>query len=250
MGLAGLVDVHSGVLAWVPHVSGPGAELQAVLAEDLGVSVVIDNDANMAAVAEFRRGAGQGYRSGVLLTFGTGIGAGFIVDDEVYRGRGYAGEVGHMRIEIGGLECPCGGSGCWETRASGTALARLAGAEVERDPGGFIAGLANGDSPRGEHVIAAALDGDAAACELIEEVGRWAGVGVANLVAAFDPSVIVVGGGLGASGGPFLNTLTSSLAQNLYAGSHRPVPIVVPSAFGADAGILGSAMMAAGTQRS
>ncbi len=131
-GCAGLVRWPEGMLAWVPHVKGGPVDLRTLLGEALEVPVVVDHDANAAALAEFELGAARGYDGGLLVTVGTGLGGGFIIDGEIHRGRSFAGEIGHMQLEVNGAECPCGARGCWETLASGAALARLAAHEVQR----------------------------------------------------------------------------------------------------------------------
>lgn len=206
--------------------------------------MVVDHDANAAALAEFEIGSGRGYPSGLLVTVGTGIGGGFIIEGEIYRGRSFAGEVGHMRVEAEGLECPCGATGCWETMASGSALARLAREEVRRAPDGLIARIADGAHPKGEHVTEAARQGDPAAMALIEEIGRWLGIGLANLIAAFDPGVLIVGGGLVGIGELLLEPTRMTVRERLYGAQYRPVTPILGSAFGAEAGLVGAGLLA------
>ncbi len=243
-GSAGLVRWPEGVLAWVPHVKGGQVDLRTLLGEALSVPVTVDHDANVAALAEFELGAARGYDHGILVTVGTGIGGGFVVEGEIWRGRSFAGEIGHMQVHVEGEGCPCGNRGCWETLASGTALARLARAEVDAHPKGAIAKLAGDAEPKGEHVTAAAAAGDEAAQALLDEVAGWLGVGLANLVAAFDPEVIVVGGGLGSVVDQFLVPARKVARQRLYAAEYRPTTPILPSEFGPDAGLVGAALSA------
>ncbi len=243
-GVAGLVKWPEGVLTWVPHVKGGLVDLRALLGEALEVPVVVDHDANCAALAEFELGAGRGYDNLLLVTVGTGIGGGFIIDDEIYRGRSFAGEIGHMQMQLDGHECPCGGRGCWETLASGSALARLAQAEVATHPTGALARLTAGREPRGEDVTRAAADGDEASERLLDQVATWLGVGLANLIAAFDPEAIIVGGGLGSVGDHFLAPARRVARARLYAAEYRPTTPILSSDFGADAGIVGAALNA------
>ncbi len=243
-GVAGLVRWPEGVLSWVPHVEGGQVDLRTLLGEALEVPVVVDHDANCAALAEFELGAGRGYDSLLLVTVGTGIGGGFIIEDEIYRGRSFAGEVGHMQLQVDGHDCPCGGQGCWETLASGSALNRLARAEVAAHPNGALAQLTAGREPRGEDVTRAAAEGDGAAQDLLDEVATWLGVGLANLIAAFDPEAIIVGGGLGSVGEYFLTPARKVARARLYAAEYRPTTPILPSEFGADAGIVGAGLNA------
>jgi glucokinase len=244
VGVAGLVRWPEGVLAWVPHVEGAGVDLRGSLGEALRVPVVVDHDANVAALAEFEFGAGQGYNGGLLVTVGTGIGAAIIIEGEVYRGRSFAGEVGHMRVVADGIECPCGKTGCWETLASGTALARLAADEVERNPDGVIGTLADGQEARGEDVTAAAAAGDEVAQQLLARVATWFGIGLGNLISALDPEVIIVGGGLGSVGDPFLAPVRATVESRLYAADYRTRTPILGSEFGAEAGFVGASLAA------
>lgn len=244
IGVAGLVHWPEGRLAWVPHVKGAGVDLRVRAAEAFSVPVVVDHDANCGALAEFELGAARSYHSGMLVTVGTGIGGGIIVDNEIYRGRSFAGEFGHMKVEPGGLTCPCGGQGCWEVMASGSAVTRLARDDVRHNPDGLIAELAAGRAPVGEDVSAAAEGGDPSAEEILAEVGRWFGVGLANLIAAFDPEVIVVGGGLGSSGDRFLRPARDEVRAELYGAPYRPATPILGAAFGADASLAGAALLA------
>ncbi len=243
-GVAGLVRWPEGVLAWVPHVKGGQVDLRTLLGEALEVPAVVDHDANCAALAEYELGAGRGFDSLMMVTVGTGIGGGFIIDGEIYRGRSFAGEVGHMQLQLDGDLCPCGGRGCWETLASGSALSRLAREEVAAHPDGAVARLAAGSEPRGEHVTRAAADGDTVAQQLLEEVAAWLGTGLANLIAAFDPEAIVVGGGLGSLPDQIVAPARRVARSRLYAAEYRPTTPILPSEFGADAGIVGAGLIA------
>ncbi len=244
IGVAGLVHWPEGRLAWVPHVAGAGVDLRVRVGEALGVPVIVDHDANCGALAEFELGAARTYLSGMLVTVGTGIGGGIVIDGEIYRGRSFAGEIGHMKVDQGGPQCPCGGIGCWEVRASGSALTRQARAEVDRHPDGAVARIAAGRPPVGEDVSAAAEEGDAAAAGILDDVAKWFGRGLANLVASLDPEVIVVGGGLGSSGHRFLGAARAEVEEELYGAPYRPATPILPAAFGADATLVGAALIA------
>jgi len=226
--VAGLVDHPSGTLLWMPH--RPGS---AAIAEDVagatGARVVVDNDANVAAFAEATGGAGVGYRMVLMVTVGTGIGAGLVIDGRVERGRGFLGEVGHVSVDPHGPVCACGRTGCWETVASGRALDDAA------------AGLGLPDGPA---LVAAAAAGAVDAVALVDRVAGAFGRGLATLVSVLDPDVIVVGGGVSTAGELFLAPARRALAA---AGSaaepRRPTPVVAAS-FGPAAGIVGAALMA------
>ena len=167
--------------------------------------VVVDNDANAAAQGESRFGAGKGQRFVLCVNLGTGIGGALVLDGRVFRGaNGMAGEFGHMQVVEDGHRCPCGNRGCWEQYASGNALEREARElVVARSPMAHrLAALCGGDPALlpGPLVTEAARDGDPLAVELLADMGRWLGVGLANLVAAFDPSCVIIGGGVSEAG--------------------------------------------------
>lgn len=247
VGVPGLVD-RDGVLRFAPNLPGVSEHpVEAVLRERLAVPVVVDNDANCATWCEVRLGAAAGYRDAVLVTLGTGIGAGIVTDGRPNRGaHGFAGEPGHMQIDPNGPPCPCGRRGCWERFASGSGLGRLArdAALAGRAPG--VVDLAGGgwEDVRGEHVTRAALRGDPDAIQIMREFAWWFAVGVANLVNLLDPAVVVVGGGLTEAGELFLGPARAAFADLVLAADHRPPVPIVAAQFGAEAGAIGAALLA------
>lgn len=244
VGVAGLVRWPSGEFVWGPHVSGRAVAYKAELESRLGVPVVVDNDANLAALAEARRGAAVGAKVVLMLTFGTGIGAGLVIDGNVYHGVSFAGEVGHVTMLPGGALCACGRRGCWETLVSGSRLDQIAAELVSRAPEGEVARRAVGRVATGAELTAAADAGDAAAQAAVAEVGVWLGRGVANLVAVLDPEVIVVGGAAAQAGHWLLDPAREAIASHL-AGSHYRAPVLlVPARFGPLAGAVGAALAA------
>jgi len=245
VGVAGLVRRSDGVLVWGPHISGTDIPVKQRLGERYGVPVSVDNDANMAAMAEFSKGAGAGYANGLLVTLGTGIGGAIVIDGEVYRGGSFAGEWGHVRIEQGGLLCDCGKRGCWETRASGPALARLAREVVTSNPSGSLAVGLDGGAVTGEAIVSLADAGEETARALVAEVGRAFGSGIADLIAVFDPEIVVVGGGLGSVGESIVGPARRVIVDSLHGGSLRVAPIVQVASLGPAAGAVGAAMTAA-----
>ncbi len=201
------------------------------MARATGLPVVVDGDANLAALAEAHLGAGAGYRVVLLVALGTGIGGGLVVEGRVERGRAFLGEIGHMVMDPAGPLCACGRHGCWEALVSGTSLARAARRLAEGDPAGAVARAAAGATPRGEHLSAAAREGDAAAAAALADAGEWLGRGLANLVAVLDPDVIVVGGAAAAAGEALLGPARATLSRDgrrggvpcAHAGGRRPV---------------------------
>lgn len=243
VGVAGLVTA-SGVLEWGPNVAGEQVEFASRLTRAFGLPTVVDNDANLAGFAEARLGAGKGHRVVLMVTLGTGIGGGLIIDREIYRGRGYAGEIGHMLIDVGGPLCSCGQHGCWETFASGRRLDQMARDAAAEQPMGRVAVLAGGATPTGRHLTTAAIEGDEQALPLLTEVGTWLGLGLSTLIAVLDPDVIVIGGGVSRAGDALLGPAQSAIAESLEGYDVRTPTPVVAAAFGEDAALVGAGLAA------
>ncbi len=245
IGLAGLVQWPEGTFLWGPHLDWKAVPVRTLLEEELGIPVIVDNDANVAAYGELTLGAGRGFSDFLMLTLGTGVGGGIVIGGEIYRGESFAGEVGHMVVDAGGLLCDCGKRGCWETVASGPALVRLAREVMSLNPDGSLAARL-GDGPiTGEDVTAAADAGDEVARGLVAQVGAEFGAGLRNLIAIFDPELIVVGGGLGSVGESILGPARRVATNGLHGGSHRLPPPILVAGLGPDAGAIGAAALAA-----
>ncbi|MFC9971628.1 ROK family glucokinase [Spirillospora sp. NPDC127200] len=247
VGAPGMVEWPSGRIAFAPNNAYRDLRLKERLAAETGLPVNVENDANAAAWAEARYGAGAGCRDLVVLTVGTGIGGGLVLNGALYRGRtGLGAEIGHTIVNpAGGHACGCGATGCLEAEASGSALGRLGAEAAAEDPGGLIATLA-GDAGRvtGETVFAAAQKGDATACALFDEVGTWLGVGIASMVNVFEPEKVVVGGGLAETGDHLLRPARAAFERFVFARDLRPLPELVPAALGNEAGLVGAAALA------
>ena len=243
---AGFVDAAGERVMFAPHLPWRGEEVRARLMERWGTTVVLDNDANCAARAEVTHGAARGAVDAVVVTLGTGIGGAVVLDGRVHRGsNGMAGEFGHMQVVPAGLACECGGEGCWEQYSSGNALVRLSRARMGQQPT-LLDELCDGrpDALTGPLVTLAAERGDAVALAAFRSVGDWLGIGVANLVAAFDPEVVVVGGGVSAAGELLLAPARAALARSLVGAGHRVVPPFLRAALGPEAGAIGGADLA------
>jgi len=249
VGAAGFVSADRGSVVFAPHLSWRDEPLRDRLSGRLGLPVTVDNDANAAAWAEYRFGAGQGESRLLLVTLGTGIGGGLVIDGRVERGRyGMAGEFGHMIVVPDGRRCECGNRGCWEQYASGSVVLREA-RELVRAGGPYAEELSRrcAGVPQtldGPAVTAAGHAGDAAAREILAEVGRWLGLGLANLVAALDPGIIVVGGGVSMADDLLLDPAREALRRHLTGRGHRPVAPVRAAYLGARAGLIGAADLA------
>lgn len=229
VGLAGLVHHPEGRFVWGPHLAGRDVPFRSALEARLNCPVVVDNDANLAALAESVLGAGRGHDPVLTVVLGTGIGAGLVVGGAIYRGAGFAGEVGHMAMVGAGEPCACGLRGCWETVVSGGQLDRAA-----RDMVGADAGAPD--------LVALAGSGDRQAVAAVEAAGDWLGRGVATLVMMLDPAVVVVAGAVSAAGDLLLEPARRSLAS-LVPGHGRDRSVrLVQSEFGGLAGAVGAAL--------
>lgn len=248
VGVPGLVD-HDGVLHYGPNVPGVvGLDISGHIGGRFGVATVAENDASCAALAEHRLGAAQGHEHAVIVTQGTGIGGGLIVNNGLLRGaNGFAGEPGHMLIDRFGPRCACGTQGCWEAVASGAGLANIARQFVEKGQAAAIVDIAGGDPGhiRGEHIAQALGDGNADALEILDTFSWWVAQGLASLINLLDPSVIVLGGGLTALSDNFIPDIQRRVADTVLGGAYRPVVPVVAAHLGAEAGAVGAALLAA-----
>lgn len=243
IGIAGLVHHRSGTLVWMPHAAGSEVGVASDVAAQLGIPVVVDNDANMAVLGEGRSGAGVGARMVLCVTVGTGIGGGLMIDGRVERGRGFAGEIGHIPFDPAGRRCPCGRTGCWETAASGSALDLAAARLTVAQPGAGVAAAAGGRRAQGRHVVAAAGAGDPGAMDAVAAVAGALGTGLAGLVAALDPDVVVLGGSVGIIDA-IVEGARDGMMERLEGAEHRSPTPVRPAAYGADSVLAGAALAA------
>ncbi|MDN5893631.1 MAG: ROK family glucokinase [Nocardioides sp.] len=239
---AGFVDATGERVMFAPHLPWLDEPVRARLEDRWGVPVVLENDATAAAHAEATYGAGRHANDVIMVTMGTGIGGGIILERRIHRGRnGMAGEFGHMQVVPDGIPCECGGHGCWEQYSSGNALVRYARSRIGSQPT-VLEELCSGRPAdlTGPMVNAAAEDGDLVAQEAFRQVGEWLGVGLANLVAAFDPECLVVGGGVSAAGDRLLVPARTALTHSLVAAGQRTVPAILPAQLGPEAGLVGA----------
>jgi glucokinase len=249
IGAAGYIDVERAHVMFAPNLPGwRNTPLREQVSERLGSDVVVENDANAAAWGEYRFGAGEQEPDLVCLTVGTGIGGGIVVDGRLHRGRfGVAAEPGHMRVVPGGRACGCGNLGCWEQYASGSALVRAARevATERKDDGRRLVQLAGSvDNIDGPTVTMAASEGDAAAIDCFDEIGRWLGQGMADLAAVLDPGRFVIGGGVADAGELLLRPARETFGNSLSGRGYRPAAEIVAARLGPDAGLIGAADLA------
>jgi glucokinase len=246
-GIPALLDFSRGVAVSSVHLPLEGLAFRDLMSDRLGLPVFVDNDANLAALAEQRIGAARGARNVVLLTLGTGIGSGIVLDGRVFRGTTGAGvEIGHMTIDHHGPPCQgtCPGRGCLEVMASGTAIGRDGTDAGRRDPASALGrAVAQRGVVTGEEVAQLALAGDPAACSVMAAIGRSLGAGLASVVNIFEPEVIVIGGGAAAAGDLLLDPAREVVAERALRPSRDGVRIV-PAALGEEAGMVGAGLFA------
>ena len=249
VGAAGYVDKARAVVMFAPNLAWRHVDLKSELEERVHLPVVVENDANAAAWGEFTYGAGHDVEDLLLVTVGTGVGGGVVLDGELYRGAfGVGAEIGHMRVVPDGLPCGCGNRGCFEQYASGTALGREARAAVRA--GSLLArdllDRAGGDPDKvdGPLISEAAAAGDPFAIEQLAALGRWLGEGIASLAAVLDPAVVVIGGGVSEAGDLLLEPVRAAFAAQLTGRGHRPVLEIRKARLGNRAGLIGAADLA------
>ncbi|CCH77778.1 Putative Glucokinase (glkA) [Nostocoides japonicum T1-X7] len=249
IGAAGFVAADRATVVFAPHLSWRHEPLRDALARRIDVPLFVDNDANAAAWAEWRFGAAEDESTVVMITLGTGIGGAILIEGEVIRGRyGIAGEFGHMQVVPAGHRCECGNRGCWEQYASGNALVREARTLVvaQSPMATDLIDRVSGDPANltGPLVTEAAREGDQTSIELLADVGSWLGVGIANIAAAIDPGLFVIGGGVSAAGELLLGPARDTYRRQLTGRGYRPEARVVAARLGNEAGLIGAADLA------
>jgi glucokinase len=248
IGAAGWIANDHNTVLFSPHLAWRNEPLRDALAERIGMPLIVSNDANAAAWAEYRFGVATNQPVVVCVTLGTGIGGGLVLDGSMYRGAyGVACEYGHMTLVPDGHRCACGNRGCWEMYASGRALARDARELAAESPvaaAAMVELAGSVDELTGPVVTAAALAGDPAALSICTTMGRWLGRGLANLAAVLDPSMFVIGGGVSAAGDILIRPAREEFAHTLTGRGFRPAAAVELAALGPDAGLVGAADLA------
>jgi glucokinase len=243
IGAPGPLDPVAGILTAPPTLSGwHEVPLASILEERFKLPVRLENDANAAALGEWRFGAGRGVASLVFVTVSTGIGGGVISDGRILHGRrGLAGEIGHMTITSESERCFCGAIGCFEAVASGTALGRRATKLTRPGDRSAMRALSADGDVTGRHVVEAARGGDAAALALIAEEARWLGIGFTNLLHLYSPDMIVMGGGV-SDGYHLLHPGIEATVRERAMFAYKDVP-VVKAQLGQQAGLIGAASL-------
>jgi len=240
---AGILDAEEGIITTSPNLPNwHDVPLRNIVADRLGITTYIINDASAAALGEHRFGAGKGVDNLIYLTVSTGIGGGIIIDGKLYSGiDGCAGELGHITIEAHGPQCKCGNFGCLEVLASGTAMAKEAAERLSQGETSSILEFTEGklENITAETVALAARQGDPIACDIVSRAASYLGIGLANLVNIFNPELIVIGGGVSKMGDMLLEPARKVVKERAFQLPARRVRIV-RARLGSNAGILGA----------
>lgn len=249
LAIAGFLSSDRAVVRFAPHLAWRETPVPEQMSQRLGLPVFAEHDANSAAVAELHFGAAARGNNSLVMALGTGIGAGMLMNGQIYRGSfGVAPELGHLVMVPDGRPCSCGKRGCLERYCSGTALVDtvvelLAGtdggrsvlaAESAADPGSLT----------GRRVAAAAAEGDPVAVAAFADLARWLGQGMAVIADVFDPDLIVIAGGLGMASGLYLDEAREHYARMVTGAGHRELARIRPTQLGENAGLIGAAQVA------
>jgi glucokinase len=249
LAVAGFVANDRRTVMFAPHLAWRAAPVADRIAKRVDLPVTLEHDANAAALGEHRFGAARGARVAALVAIGTGIGAGLLLDGEIYRGAyGVAPELGHLTVVPGGRACPCGKYGCWERYCSGTALAATAVELLARYPGqSTVLAREMSDDPgsiTGRRVAGAARDGDPIAQRALAELAKWLGEGLALVADVFDPEIVVIAGGVSGSAPLFLDEAREHYTAAITGARHRPLARIRTAHLGDDAAMVGAAALA------
>jgi glucokinase len=239
----GPLDPHTGTILSTPNINEwQNFPLAPKLSDHFGVPVYLDNDANMAGLAEWQFGAGQGHHDVVYLTISTGIGGGVISNDRLLQGfHGLGAELGHMTIDVNGPLCGCGRPGHIESFSSGPSIARYVNEQIRA---GQKSTLLPAPDLSTVQIADAALKGDALAISAFERAGHYLGIAVANYLAIFDPSILVFGGGVSQVGDLLFKPFEASLRKSVFHPHYLDDLVITKAALGDDAGLLGALALA------
>lgn len=245
LGVPGMVDFEKGVVVFSPHLPLRNTPFRKLVQSHYKVPTFLDNDASLAALGEKYFGAGKGVSNLVMITVGTGIGGGIIIDDKIYRGSsGSSAEIGHMVVDVNGPRCDCGNYGCFEELASGSAIAKRAKAALRKGSGSLILDLVQGDLKKvtGEIVAQAAKKKDKLARGIMQDVGFIIGIGLSNLTNIFNPEMIILGGGV-MEGDEIIISVARDVVAKRALIPNKDVVKIVQAKLGNKAGVMGAAAL-------
>lgn len=244
IGTPGCIDTEKGILVFAGNFKyGKNVDYRAEMAKHFNIPVYIGNDANVAALAEVRAGAAKGVKNAIMITLGTGVGGGIILDGKIFEGSySAAGELGHIVLVSGGEPCTCGRKGCWEAYASVTALVRQTKAAMKANPDSIM-NKTPLDQVNGRTSFDAAKKGDPAALAVVDTYQEYITEGLADMVNIFSPEVLVIGGGISKEGDYLLDPIREKIRSRVFGIGLLPERKIVAAKLGNDAGLIGAAML-------
>lgn len=246
IGCPGAIDNKNGIITYSNNLEFFNAPITDILYNKLGKKVLVDNDANVAALGEMIAGAGKGCKDFVAITLGTGVGSGVIVDGKMLYGHnGMAGELGHTVIKFDGERCTCGRKGCYEAYASATALIRQTKDRMKKSIDSKMWDIVDGniDAVNGRTAFDAMRADDVAGTEVVDEYCRYIAVGLINIINTFQPQIICIGGGISKEGDNLLSRINKTVKSEVFTKSDVPQTKIKVATLGNDAGIIGAAML-------
>ena len=248
IGVPGAVNPKTGVIEYSANLFFHNWEVVKMMQERIDKKIIIENDANAAALGEYLAGSAKGAKNAVAITLGTGVGGGIIINGKIYSGSNFAGaELGHMVIVKDGKECACGRRGCWETYASATGLINLTKQKIlsEKLDFSYMLKLCDGDINKvtGKTAFTAMVDGDPAAKEVVDEYVGYLATGIVNIINIFQPDVLCIGGGISNQGENLLRPLRNIIEEERYTKHNDNQTIICQASLGNDAGIIGAAYL-------
>ena len=237
MGSPGMIDTENGIVIYNNNLGWHDFHIGEKMSSALGIPAHLENDADAAALGEVVAGSAKGAKSALIITLGTGVGSGFVINEKIFPGC----EFGHMVIAYGGRECTCGRHGCFEAYASATGLINSTKEAIARNPGGIMADIAKKENTVSGHTVFDAADkGDEEAKRVIDEYTDYLACGLANLINGLQPEVVSIGGGIGKQGERLLAPLRVKVEREVYKGIK--LPKIVSCTLGYKAGLIGAAM--------
>lgn len=248
IGSPGTVDSKAGVIAYANNINFKNVPMREELQKHIQLPVYISNDANCAALGETSdAGAAKGHRNVVLITLGTGVGGGIIIDGKIYEGdHGAGAELGHTLLVLDGVQCTCGRKGCWEAYASATGLIRQTKEAMQKEPESMMWELAGHDisAVGGRTAFDAARKGDKTGRQVVDQYIKYLSEGLIDMINIFRPEILLVGGGICNEGEYLFAPVREYINKYVYGGENTPLPVIQKAKLGNDAGIIGAAMLA------
>ena len=245
IGCPGICNSDMGIVEYTNNLGFRNVPLKTDVEDEFKIPVYLDNDANAAAFGEYIAGAAMGTKNAVVITLGTGVGSGIIINGKIYRGTNFAaGEIGHTVIVADGLPCSCGRKGCFEAYSSATGLVNMTKKAAEKHPESLINKLIKEDGKASARTAyKAAKLGDAVGQKVTEEYVKYLAVGIANVINTFQPDILCIGGGVCNEGSLLLNPLKEAVYKEIYSRDSKKTTRLAICTLGNDAGIIGAAML-------